>query len=164
MLVLETWDFTTRSSFCITNTVCFCFTHFSLCSSSFFSDESLFRQKISDHSKEVWKQWNRKGSRGTRRCILTLTLCLLPEYQVATKPTEQEKLLLKPLLDNLHSDSVLYLEKYWLENLSCKMLNADRSLVDTKTGKFVLSSVEYFCIIYTEGIRTLWDLEDEDLD
>lgn len=83
---------------------------------------------------------------------------------MATKPTEQGKLLLKPLLNILHNDLVLHSEKYCLENLSCKMLNADRSLVGTETGKFVFSSVDCFCIIYSEGIRTLGDLEDEDLD
>lgn len=55
--------------------------------------------------------------------------------------------MLKQLLNIPHNHLVLHLEKYCFENISCKMLNADRSLVDSKIGKFVFSSVECFCTL-----------------
>lgn len=72
MLALEMRGSVTRSPFCITSKVHFCPTHFSIWSSSV---DGLLKQKISDHSKEVGKQWVGKGNRGIRGCILTLTPC-----------------------------------------------------------------------------------------
>lgn len=84
----------------------------------------------------------RKGNRGIRRCILTLTLCLLPEDWLTTKRMEQGRLLLEQLLNIPHNRVIVRRGKHWFENLSCKMPDAGRILVDTELGKFVCSSVE----------------------
>lgn len=66
----------TRSPFCITSKVHFCPTHFSIWSSSV---DGLLKQKISDHSKEVGKQWVGKGNRGIRMYFDINPLCFLSQ-------------------------------------------------------------------------------------